>query len=423
MRPQATLRQKSRPKQRWLLIASLTIGLLCSAGSVLFEGETASSILQLCGIAVPFIVGALLAGPDFLQMRFWRESPEVGALLIAFIAAAGASSVLSAFAQYDPYPILFLFALAGAFVVYGGLWSLDEESIWTALRIYCVLATILIFFTWIVKRHPGERFIELMQPNMWGLLCFTNFCLSSLIRRAIFRLPIQIANVLVILDAQSRSALLSTIVAASVLVYFAAQTSRLRKEEKLFLGVLAVAACSVLALVFREQGMRMLSTAFMLDDPHRGTTSGFSGRTELWEAGLRVFETNPLFGVGPRMESNYINGTIQYAHSGYISTLVDYGIVGATLFFGMAAMRVRGVWAMAVRRRTGAITAAALVLGFAAEAVFEPKLINIGNPASLLLFAFLFMPKVPSAGREPVKPVAAMAPLPQRTGVAAGYQA
>lgn len=54
-----------------------------------------------------------------------------------------------------------------------------------------------------------------------------------------------------------------------------------------------------------------------------------SGRDELWSNAIELFRKNPIFGVGP-YEFAKLNGT--YVHNNYLQCLVDYGILGFTLF-------------------------------------------------------------------------------------------
>jgi O-antigen ligase len=388
----STRHTKSRGRRNWPISAALALALLCSAVSAGFEGDRLSTVLQLMGILIPFGLGVGILSRHFLAAPVWRSSPESGLLMILFLTSATISALLAALANYDLYPVLFHAGTISAFIVYGGIWAFEEELVWNSFRIYCLVSTVAIVAIWIVERHPGERFGAILHPNLWGLLCFANFCLSGLIGKMAVRLPVQLGNVLVILDAQSRSALLSVLIAAAIMCLFSMRSSRMRKEDQILALVAAVCACAIFVAVFWEHETRFFNEAFRIDDPYRGSGSGFSGRSDLWQSGLRTFEANPLFGVGPRMEGNYMSGPIPYSHSGYISTLAQYGAIGASLFFAMACVRARGLWLMARRSRRGAFVGSSLVTGYAVSAVFEPKLLSIGNPASLLLLAFLFLP-------------------------------
>jgi hypothetical protein len=395
------------------VVGGLALSLLCSAASAAFEGTTVSMALQLAGIVIPLALGVALAGRRFAGAPVWRRSPEAALLTFLFLLSATVSACLAAAKYFDGYPLAFNTGTILAFIVWGGIWALDEESVWSAFRLYGLLSTAAIVTVWIATRHSGERFQSVLHPNLWGLLCFTNFCVSGLIRGAIVRVPMQVANILVILDAQSRSALLSTLVAAAVMCFFAARATRVRKEDAALMLIAAAVVCALLGFLLREKLVEYFAVAFRLNDLYRGSATGFSGRVELWQRGLAMIESNLLFGVGPRMEGNYITGDIQYSHSGYLSTLAQYGVIGGTLFFSVALLRARALWRMAMRRRPGAWVGAALIFGYAAEAAFEPKLLSIGNPASLLVLAFLLLPAraMRAGGRVPLRRRAVRIPI------------
>ncbi len=392
MSPNRANKIRNEFRNHWLIGVALGVSLSCSAVSAAFEGAAGSVVLQLAGILLPLALGIALAGQRFVLAPVWRRSPEAALLTFLFLVSATVSACLAAAKYYDLYPLAFNAGTILAFVVWGGIWALDEDSVWSAFRLYGLLSTTAVVAVWIVTRHSGERFQSLLHPNLWGLLCFANFCISGLMRGAIVRIPLQLANILVILDAESRSALLSTLVAAAVMCFFAARSARVRKEDAALTLIAATVVSIAAAFLLREKMADYFALAFRLNDRYRGSATGFSGRVDLWQRGLAMIGSNPLFGVGPRMEGNYITGEIQYSHSGYISTLAQYGVIGGTLFFSMALLRARALWRMAMRRRQGALVGAALVLGYAAEAAFEPKLLSIGNPVSLLLLAFLLLP-------------------------------
>ncbi len=375
-----------------LVAAALFLGLMCSAASAAFHG-TASTVLQVSGILIPLVAGTFKIGVRFLQAPGYQESRPTRVLVALFLTAAYTSSLL---AVDNFHSLAFVGALALAMVGSAAIWNLAEAQVWKALSYFCTSSTVLTVAFWIHTRQPGIRFSELLHPNLWGLLVFGNFCTAGLIRTWYLRIAIQIANLLVILDSQSRSALLATSVAALVLTLFSARSARVRKDIKLLGTAALLVGSACLLMTERSPLLNVFSDAFRLDDRYRGIDTGFSGRLELWNAGLEVFEANPVLGVGARMESSYITGVdeIQYSHSGYISALAQFGAVGAGLFFALAGVRVRHVWAMAAVGRTGAKVAGSLkIFGYAAEAIFEPKLISIGNPVSLLFIIFLFMPE------------------------------
>lgn len=62
---------------------------------------------------------------------------------------------------------------------------------------------------------------------------------------------------------------------------------------------------------------------------------GFEDRFALWEVGLKIFESQPLTGRGPLSYLNFYylftDEADMHAHSLYINTLADYGLIGTGL--------------------------------------------------------------------------------------------
>ena len=335
---------------------------------------------------------------SFLRPRVYKQSPAARILIGMFLCSAAISAGIASIVQNDTYPLIFTAGIAAAFVVCAGFWTFGEGQVVIALKTYCLTSSALFVVAWLLTRQPGTRFGALIHPNLWGLLCFANFSLSGLIPRSALRTAVQTGNLAIILDAQSRTALLATLVSAAVLAYFGLRSLRWRKHDKLLLTLAIVSVALASGFTLKRQIVTTFSDAFMLDDQYRGMGTGFSGRTELWEQGIAEIKDNPIFGVGPRMEVNYVSG-LGYSHSGYISTFAQYGVVGGTLFFSLVLVCVRRLWEMVVDRRPYIGVAISFVVGYGTVAIFEPKLISIGNPASLIALIFLLLPRESTMSR------------------------
>lgn len=125
------------------------------------------------------------------------------------------------------------------------------------------------------------------------------------------------------------------------------------------------------------------------------SSEGGSGRTNLWRAAITGWEQRPVIGVGFgafRGQSNKLLRQTpgvdfsayklrlggQYAHSAYLGTLVELGVVGLALFLTLLVLAWRGMRRAAAiaaehddRFMTGAARALAISLaGFALASVF-----------------------------------------------------
>src|SRR4029453_13611642 len=65
---------------------------------------------------------------------------------------------------------------------------------------------------------------------------------------------------------------------------------------------------------------------------------GLNGRVEVWEAALPLIADQPLFGYGYHGSRALLVKRLfwaSYAHSAYVQSLLDFGIIGALLIWGV----------------------------------------------------------------------------------------
>lgn len=89
--------------------------------------------------------------------------------------------------------------------------------------------------------------------------------------------------------------------------------------------------------------------------PQEVAQGTFHGRTQIWRAGVAVFRTRPIRGVGagaypesvrPRLGVPARPGHRYVAHNTYLSVLVECGLVGFTLFALAGGLLIVFVWLM-----------------------------------------------------------------------------
>jgi len=144
-------------------------------------------------------------------------------------------------------------------------------------------------------------------------------------------------------------------------------------------GLVAAGVALVAALVFFKRRGTVLATvavivvgsaAWFATSPsafHRVSdfNGGGTGRTELWTVGWRIYQENPVLGIGLnnfRVESNrYVRrpGKLEFVnliserpdvvHNTYLQLLVETGVIGLALFLGVIAACLRAAW-LAARR-------------------------------------------------------------------------
>lgn len=193
-------------------------------------------------------------------------------------------------------------------------------------------------------------------------------------------------------SSQGREMLAATVVVVALVmvVRYVAEPAleRLRAPRAPRLAVVGVAAViAVVGIValepvqryeqFKEPPSTASVPARGFVARHLGSAEG-NGRYQFWAAGLRAFASAPFLGVGAgSFESWWARkGTLDYyvrdAHSLFVETLAELGIVGALLLLGfVAAAAITGFQARPLRGRSAAVAGglALLACGVASAAV------------------------------------------------------
>lgn len=161
----------------------------------------------------------------------------------------------------------------------------------------------------------------------------------------------------------------------------------------------------------------------------RFESSSGSGRYQLWQAALEANESEPLTGIGAGAfeywwaREGSLAGFVRDAHSLYLETLAEVGIIGLVLLVALLltviATGVRGsLSGLSVERRALVAGATAACFAFAAAAavdwVWELTVIPV---AFALLAAAILSPSAESRGRDSSRFEGALA-TPARVGAA-----
>ena len=177
-----------------------------------------------------------------------------------------------------------------------------------------------------------------------------------------------VVNLAIVLS-QTRSAWFAIIVAITLGLLPRLETGRR-------LALVAAAVVVALAMLFAP-GVGDLLTERI----NTAVESGGAGRTAIWAVGLNVVPEHPLIGIGYGAFPSVINPENVRAtilpvqtdvldfpigpHNIVIGVLVELGVVGLILLFGVARSALRG------RARSEApVLARAVVIGFAAQSLF-----------------------------------------------------
>jgi O-antigen ligase len=329
---------------------------------------------------------ALFGGGKFLFGPVFRERVSVLALATASILAITASAVLS---EDPPLSLGFVATVAMGLVCCAGLWEIGRTRISACLWRYSVLGTALAGYVYIVgARVQGRLTIGDAHPNYLGLISFGFLmCALALPMRSIAGILVA-ANLFIIVEAQSRSALAAAIL--GLFVFASLKAKQFKRGRVAFALACAALLCTVLLLTYYDAVESWVSSLFYLNDRYRGLGTGFTGRVDAWQEALDLFLRNPAFGVGFRMHERYMT-TLSSAHNGYLSLLAEVGVVGTIPVLGLALW---GGWRLLRTALAGdemAILGFSFFAGYAVLVVFERLFLNMGNPTSILAWVFLMI--------------------------------
>jgi len=174
-----------------------------------------------------------------------------------------------------------------------------------------------------------------------------------------------------------------------LLSLFRARHSRSKIVALLFISVpLGV----LLTTSFVDSAQIFGRSAFAYDDlAGRGVNSGFTGRVLIWEKALVVIADHPALGVGPRLGPNYLDGWS--LHNGYLQVLMECGGGGAAALFCLLVGLTGSTMRRAGKGEPVARTALALAFAYFSVAIFEARILNAGNPTSIIFWILLLNPR------------------------------
>lgn len=131
----------------------------------------------------------------------------------------------------------------------------------------------------------------------------------------------------------------------------------------------------VLFMFYLDSGSSFLNKILLLDDPHRGVSSGFSGRFENWKLGWDIFLENFFTGVG------FQNENVNYTHNGFLIVLGQLGI------FGGGILVLGFVFSMIISIQKRDIITFSVILALLVFYVGQPRSINFQLFPLIGLFA------------------------------------
>jgi len=349
-----------------LVLTDVTLG-LCVFGCVAFmelPGPGGFSIAKLVGLAlvVSWAATAVTRGD---RHNFFKTHPAMSYLLVVFVAFAAASTLwakvpnetISSIIRFLPNMLLLPIAvtamkdrrsavmIAGSFV-FGAVLS-------AALGLFVGIAAPEAIAAANAGLAEGTRLVGVgIDPNELAisLVGAAAISIGLATSRALpggWRVIAAGGSVLCLIFVMltvSRTGLLGVMLTIVLGALFA---GRSRRAPLLIVGALAVSSMIVYVVAFAPPEARKRITA----------SDGGSGRDDIWKVGWRMFEANPVNGVGLgnfRLTSidyllepgqikrdDFILKKPKVAHNIYLETVAELGVIGLVMFLSIIGFALR----------------------------------------------------------------------------------
>lgn len=238
------------------------------------------------------------------------------------------------------------------------------------------------------------RWMPLGQhPNWWGMMALGLAWTGFAFRQPTVRLIGLTVAIYVMVQVQSRGALLALLPALAISSGFFRPPIGKRVAQ---LGiVMLISGIAVILLVAVSPSVDalqqkvinyLLNDLAKLNDPYRGLDSGLTGRTSAYEVAWRAFLESPIVGAG--------FGSMEFVHNGFLLVLGESGLLGVLgLIFLFTSSLLRA-------SRSRDWNAMGYILSYILVIMTFPRSINI-NLTSLLFI--MVMMKKHSSGRDSVR--------------------
>jgi O-antigen ligase len=385
-------KEKDAVKGRKYFAAIVAIWLVIQMFDVLFTiggSYEAALTVCVCWIALPLLFAAPQSFLKTGLSAFTAGRGRASVLLLIFVGVSLISALLSddtlKSAGYLLATIVTLVLEFELCAYLGGYFN------W-ALRWYSILGTLAYLPFYLRGAVAGANWGRLSvseadHPNHFGLVCFSILGAAFAWRSWPVRITISGLMIAMIAAAESRSSLISALIMITAFVAL-----ELKNRKAMLTAILAGGIVCIAVLVSLDSINGAVSSALNLQDQYRGSSSGLSGRVDLWRAGVDIFLDNPFLGVGFRLQDEALPARFQAAgavHNGFLGTLVEVGLLGAIPLFWFMAIGIRKLWRDSRQTNPGSQLGLSYVLGYCASAMVEPRLLNLAHPASVIAWCFI----------------------------------
>ncbi len=310
------------------------------------------------------MLASVFFSPDKLTALYWGSAYLAPLLVVWFITE-----------RPEPLPILrTILRSNGAIMILLMLAVLPEATRFGFGRAARFEIYMLPFGLGEVRANGVGRYALIVL-----IIAFANLATSSGKKRFVW-LPLTVPALFVLMQTQSRSALLGLAVASMLFVLIRGINLRF-----LVAGPVAAYAIWVSGFTWRAKG-EFSSLVFL------------TGRENTWQKGLAQIKRSPFFGWGFHADRLLLDS--EHMHNSYLHAGIHAGLVGALLFAAAVAVLWAFLWKSGVLRRIRTVEGpdqallmqSVLILGFlSTRSFFESTAAFYGVDLLLLVPAVCFI--------------------------------
>jgi len=368
---------------------------------VQFRATEAYAPYHQLGFAVFLVTCLLLNLPNVLRAPMLDPRRVKTLLTLGFFAFVLATTPFSLAPKTS---LLYAAVTFTVLVLFSSVWENDYREVriglgWLGLMVALFVAALFLI------HGLGDRTVGAIQPNQLARTALV-VTACGLFFSGTTRFVMVAFSLAVVGAVSSRASLVAFVML--VLGYYLVSGLNVRKLTVTLVFVVGLIGVELASTAASGDGAvsGAVRATLHLDDPVRGWEGGFTGRFEIWSAGVEHIARRPLVGYGfrTRETADPSLGERMSAHNGFLNLVLDVGIVGGALIllaFGydigkrlriVSALRVQTEdhWGLDVRetRRLNTVVVAFSVT-FLATWAPDPQYLNLGHPYTLL-FMFLF---------------------------------
>lgn len=290
----------------------------------------------------------------------------------------------------------------GGFVLCICFWQASEHDVDNALTMAFVALSGGLIICALVQGFHDYRWVGLIHPNHYGRYAYVALVLHSILIRRV-SLPVFLFALAATYMVSARTIMIGLVLfcAGYMCCTFRGIPANRTERDKL-LRLLAAAliglpiGLGMMMLVF--DGGRLvsrLSEQLAILDPDRGIFSGFTGRSDSWNAFFDSMDKFAFFGYGFR-SSRY---NMHSVHSGILSYFMDFGLLlGSLLLFAVLIRTTYLIWfGIKFPDRRSLICGLALASTLVIQCL-EPDNFNIGFIGAFFFMMILAYAKRPLSG-------------------------